>query len=235
MPAGSTYSVLSSPSSAAFSFIRRDEAFSAQRRRARQHTRRGVVGADQQQVQQVVLGHAVAGTDVGGGRAIDVGPLDHDLRVEVGRVLQHDRRRHHLRDAGNRSLDLRVLLPQHLSGARVIDDGGFGADVGHQRAGFVELEMRLLGLADAPWRWPRRGRGPGWPAGCAPWWRAPSTRSAGTSWSSASAASPEWPLPGPVPSTRPARPRDKTPLRASDGGHWSVSQAASQGKSPANV
>ena len=42
--------------------------------------------------------------------------------VSVGIVLEEDRRRHHLGDAGNRALALRVLFPEHLIGFGVVDD-----------------------------------------------------------------------------------------------------------------
>ena len=62
--------------------------------------------------------------------------------VEVGVVLEEHGRGHHLGDAGDRALALRVLFPEHLLGVGVVDDGGGGAHVGHQVAARVDLVAR---------------------------------------------------------------------------------------------
>src|SRR5262249_55403790 len=60
----------------------------------------------------------------------------------------------HLGDAGDRALVLRVLLPEHLAGRGIENDGRRGADIGHQFAVGVRLVpgrrgQRLLNGAHA--------------------------------------------------------------------------------------
>ena len=111
------------------------------------HPRRGVVGADEQQVQQVVAGHRVAGPQVGGRGARHVATLDRHRLRQIGQGLQEDDGRHHLGDAGDRAQLLRVLLEQHLVGLGVVDDGGGGARRRHFLPILVELEARGRQLA----------------------------------------------------------------------------------------
>ena len=65
---------------------------------------------------------------------------------EVGIVLEEHRRRHHLGDAGDRPLILRVLFPEHLVGFGVVDDGGGGAKIRHEVAARVDLVARDRGV-----------------------------------------------------------------------------------------
>ncbi len=109
----------------------------------REHARGRVVGSDQQQMQQVAGRHRVTGTQIRRRRGADVGALDDDFARQVRRVLEEDHRGHHLRDAGDRTAARGVALPEHLAVFRVVDDGGFGADIGNDVAEIVELEARL--------------------------------------------------------------------------------------------
>src|SRR5207244_12748641 len=56
---------------------------------------------------------------------------DGHLLAEIRVVLEEDGRRHHLRDAGNRPLCLRVLFPEDFVRLGVIDDGGRGRSEEH--------------------------------------------------------------------------------------------------------
>ena len=104
-------------------------------------------------MQQVRKAHAVVGAQIGRRRAQRVRAHNLDFLVEVGGGLEEDDRRHHLRDAGDRALVLGILFVEDLAGRRVVDDGGRGADVGHDVSGFVGA---------IPWRL-RLGQGPGRP------------------------------------------------------------------------
>ena len=83
-----------------------------------EHAGGGVVGRNQRQVQHVAELEPVVGLEVGRGGGIDVAAFDGDGLVEVRIVLEEDDGRHHLGDAGDRALVLRVLLPEHLAGWR---------------------------------------------------------------------------------------------------------------------
>jgi hypothetical protein len=109
---------------------------------------RGIIGRDQQQVQQVARPHLVAGAQIRGGGAVNVGTRDDDFALEIGVVFKEHDGGHHLGNARNRTRVLRVLLPEHLPRLRVVDDGGFGAEVRHLHAALIELEPWLLGFAD---------------------------------------------------------------------------------------
>ena len=148
-----------------------DEGRGAAVRHARERAGGGVVGGDQREVQDVVQRDAVVGAEIGGRGGVDVAALDGDFLREVGVVFEEDQRGHHLGDAGDRALVLRVLFPEHLAGLGIEDDGGGGADIRDQRAGRVGLEPgahRLLERLRAwpvrgPWR--RRGHAPAGPCG----------------------------------------------------------------------
>ena len=109
-------------------------------RDAREDAGGGVVRRDQREVQDVVQRDPVVRAEIGGRRRVDVAALDGDLLREVGTVLEEHQRRHHLGDAGDRALVLRVLFPEHLTGLGIENDGGGSADIGDQRAGCVGLE-----------------------------------------------------------------------------------------------
>ena len=94
-------------------------------------------------MQQVLQRHAFVRPQVGDRRAPGVGPVHHELFGQVGVVLDEADRRHHLRDAGNRTLIEGLFLPQDLAGLGVVDDRGFRADVGDNRPGRVGLEPGL--------------------------------------------------------------------------------------------
>ena len=126
-------------------------------RHARERAGRRVVGSDQQQVQQVVRRHLIAGAQVGRRGAIDVASLHGDGHVERRARLEEHQRGHDLGDAGDRALFLRVRLPEHLLGLRVVDDGGGGANVRHFLSGVVDGEARRLDFAKVT----RPGRGAG--------------------------------------------------------------------------
>ena len=64
---------------------------------------------------------------------------DGDLLGQIRVVLEEYRRRHHLGDAGNRALALRVLFPEDLIRFRVIDDRRGGTDIRHEVAARVDL------------------------------------------------------------------------------------------------
>ena len=127
------------------------------RRDARQRAGGGVVRRDQQQVQQVVGRHLVVRVQVRRRGLEHVAARDgHRLR-QVGVVLEEHRRRHHLGDAGDRALALRVLFPEDLVGVGVVDDRGGGAHVRHQVAAGVDLVARQ----DRVGHLARRGDGAG--------------------------------------------------------------------------
>ena len=117
-----------------------DERRGAAVRDARERAGRGVVGRDQREVQDVVERDAVVGPEIGRRGRVDVAALDGDLLREVGIVFEEDHRGHHLGDAGDRALVLRVLFPEHLAGLGIENDGGGGADIRDQGAGRVGLE-----------------------------------------------------------------------------------------------
>ena len=123
-----------------------DEAFRTLRRDARQGAGGGVVGRNQQQVQQVVGRHLVVRVQMGRRRLKDVAARDgHRLR-QIRVVLEEHRRGHHLGDAGDRALRLRVLFPEDLVGVGVVDDRGGGAKIRDQPAARVDLVARQDGL-----------------------------------------------------------------------------------------
>ena len=117
-----------------------DERRRAAMRHARERPGRGVVGGDQREVQHVVERDALVGAEIGRRCRVDVAPLDGDFPRQVRVVFEEDQRGHHLRDAGDRSLVLRVLFPEHLAGFRIENDGGRGADIRDQGAVRVGLE-----------------------------------------------------------------------------------------------
>ena len=67
-----------------------------------------------------------------------------DFTRQVRVALEEHRRGHHLRDAGDRALVLRVLFPEHLVGLRVVDDRGRGPDIRDHRPAIVDLVARRL-------------------------------------------------------------------------------------------
>jgi hypothetical protein len=134
-----------------------DEAFGAKRRDARQGARRGVVGSDEQQVQQVISGELEAGAQIGGRGARDVRSLHRDGRRQGGAAFEKHQCGHHLGDARNRALILRVVFPQDLARHRVVDDGGFGANIRHFAAELINAETRGLHFAQLA----GASRGPG--------------------------------------------------------------------------
>ena len=99
------------------------------RRDARERAGGRVVGRDEQQVQQVVGRDLVVRVQVRRRRLEDVAARDGDRLREVGVVLEEHRRGHHLGDAGDRALALRVLFPEDLVGFGVVDDRGGGAKI----------------------------------------------------------------------------------------------------------
>ncbi len=134
---------------------------SAVRRDARKRASSGVVRSDQQEVEKILRGDVVTGAQIRRGRVVDVGALHGDRSRERHVAFEEDERRHHLGDARDRSLFLRVRLPEHLIGLGVVDDGGLGADVGHFFAELIDLEARRRELAHrlgaAPRHVPARG------------------------------------------------------------------------------
>ena len=170
-PDGSAKLVLSRPSSIGFLVHPLDERGRAAVGDAGQRPGRGVVGSNQRQVQHIVERDAVVGAEIGRRGGVDVAALDGDFLRQVGVVFEEHQRGHHLGDAGDRALVLRVLFPQDLAGVRVENDGGRGADIRHQRAVGVGLvprassppEAPACGPVRAPWR--PRGRAPAGPSG----------------------------------------------------------------------
>ena len=152
-----------------------DESDRAVRRDARQGTRRGVVRRDQQQVQQVVGRDLVVEVQVRRRRLEHVASGNRDHLTQIRVVLEEHRRRHHLGDAGDRALLLRVLFPENLIGFGIVDDRGGGANIGHHLAAGVDLVARQhrvghlarggAGAGDGEFGLARlRGLG-----GCTPW------------------------------------------------------------------
>jgi hypothetical protein len=133
----------------------RDEPSRPVRRDAGQHARGRVVGGNQGEVQQVRQRELVARADVGGGRIAHIGALHDHFTRQVRRVLEEDNGGHHLRDAGDGTRVLRVLLPEHLAGKGVVNDGGFRPQIRHELALVIELEPRLFRFFLRP---RRRGR-----------------------------------------------------------------------------
>ncbi len=137
-----------------------DERGGAAFRRARQHARRGVVGGDEREVQQVCVADELVRLEIGHRGVREVRPGHGDLLREI-RIVGHERDgRHDLGQAGDRPLVVGVLFPEDSSGLRVEDDGGGGADVGNHVPELVALEARGHGLALNPFGGgPRPGRG----------------------------------------------------------------------------
>ena len=129
-----------------------DETVIAERRDARQRARRGVVGRNQQQVQQIGDPNAIVRAQIGRRRAQRVGAGDRDFLVEVGRRLEEHDRGHHFRDAGDRALVHRVFFVEHLAGGGVVNNGGGGADIRHDVARVVGAERGCLGFGERPGR-----------------------------------------------------------------------------------
>ena len=139
-PEGSAKVVLSSPSSTAFSFIRSmKEAVPPCETRA-SDAGGGVIRGNQREVQDIVQRNAIVGAQIGGRRCVDIATLDGDFLREVGIIFEEHQGRHHLGDAGDRALVLRVLFPQNLTRLGIENDGGGSADIGDQRAVRVRLE-----------------------------------------------------------------------------------------------
>ncbi len=120
------------------------EGVGALRGRTRERAGGRVVGRDERQVQEIVERHLVVRAQIRVAGTEDVAPVDrHDTR-EIRVTLEEHGRRHHLGDAGNRPLVLRVLLPEHLAVVRVVDDGGRGANIRNHRPLVVQLVPGLL-------------------------------------------------------------------------------------------
>ncbi len=119
-----------------------DEAGRPPRRDPGQRASRGVVGGNQQEMQQVVNGHLVVQPQERRRGEVDVAADDGDHLREVGVALEEHGRRHHLGDAGNRPLVLGVFFPENLLGIGVVDDGGGGAKIRNEVAARVDLVAR---------------------------------------------------------------------------------------------
>ena len=120
---------------------------------------RGVVGRDQRQMKDVIQGNPLVGAQECRGGGVGVATLDRDLLREIGIVFEEHHGGHHLGDARDGALVLRVLGPQNLAGFRIENDGRRRTHVRHQRAGFVGLVARRHHLLKLPQ--PRLFPGPG--------------------------------------------------------------------------
>ena len=96
-------------------------------------------------MQQIVGRHFVVGAQMRRRRLEHVAARDGHLLREIGVVFEEHGRRHHLRDAGDRSLILRMLFPEHLVGFGVVNDRGRGAQIGDELSGRIHFVARQHG------------------------------------------------------------------------------------------
>jgi hypothetical protein len=68
--------------------------------------------------------------------------LNGNFLRQVGVVFQEHNRRHHLGNAGDRTLVLGIFLPENLTVRGVENDGGGGANIGNEFAACISLVPR---------------------------------------------------------------------------------------------